>query len=92
LCDTFEEDCDQGELGKDSGSLASFNSCFIKDLQVIFGCAIQSFGGGPEGSEFLVAMGTGDDFSDESGMLSDRHMFNETMVVDEIGTGLGVFF
>lgn len=34
--------------------------------------------------------GAPDDFYNEAGMLFDGHTFNETMVVYEIGTVLGV--
>jgi len=39
----------------------------------------------------LVARGTTDDFSNQSGMLFDGHMFNEAVVIDEERTALGVF-
>ena len=43
LRDSFEKDGHQGELSEDSGSLPSSDSWFIKDLQIIFSCAIQPF-------------------------------------------------
>jgi hypothetical protein len=92
LRDSFEKDGHQGELSEDSGSLPSSDSWFIKDLQIIFCCAIQPFRSRSKGSEFLVARGSMDDFGDESGMLSDGHMLNESVVIDEEGTGIGVFF
>jgi hypothetical protein len=74
LKDSFEKDGHQEELSEDSGSSPSSDSRFIKDLQIIFSCAIQPFRSGSKGSEFLVARGSTDDLSDESGMLSDGHM------------------
>jgi hypothetical protein len=56
--DLFEKDGHQGELSEDSGSLSSSDSCFIKDLQIAFSCAIQPFRSRSEGSEFLVARGS----------------------------------
>ena len=38
----------------------------------------------------MVARGATDDFSNQSGILFDGHMFNEAVVIDKEGTGLGV--
>ncbi len=92
LRDSFEKDCHQGELSEDSGSLPSSDFWFIKDPQIIFSCAIQPFGSRAEGSEFLIARGSTDDFGDESGMLFDGHMLDESVVINEEGTGIGVLF
>ncbi len=66
LDDPSEKDGHEGELSEDSGSVSSSNSWFIKALQIIFSCAIQSFGSRSKGSELLVARGPTDDFGDES--------------------------
>jgi hypothetical protein len=59
---------------------------------MIFSFAIQPFRGGAEGSEFLVARSSSDDFRDEPAMLLNGHVLNEAMVIDEEGTGLRVLF
>ena len=92
LRDSFEKDCHQGKLSENGGMFDASDSWFIKDLQIIFSCAIQPFRSRSKRSEFLVTRGSTDDFSDESGMLSDGHMLNESVVIDEEGTGLRVFF
>jgi hypothetical protein len=88
----FKEDGHQGELSKDSSPFEASDSGFKKDIEVFFSGAIDSFGGGSERSEFLVARGTPDDFSDEPGMLFDGHMFNKAVVVHEERATLGEFF
>jgi hypothetical protein len=92
LGDPCEEDCHQGQLSENSSSFKASDSGFKEDFEVFFGGAIGSFGAGSERSEFFVAWGSPDDFSDESGMLCDGHMFKEAVVVDEEGTSLGILF
>jgi len=76
LSDPFEEDRHEGQLTKDGGTFETSHPWFVESLQIIFGRTVQSFGGRSERSEFLVARGASDDFSDESGMLFDGHMLN----------------
>jgi hypothetical protein len=90
LSDTFEEDRHQGQLSEDSRSFEASDSGFKEDFEVFFGGAIGSFGGGSERSELLVAWGSPDDFSDQEGMLFDRHMLNEAVVIDEEKAALRV--
>jgi hypothetical protein len=92
VCDPFEEDRDKGELAENGGSFQSSDSRFAKDLKILFSSAIQPFGSRAKRSEFLVARGTTDHLSNEPGMLLDGHMLNESVVIDEEGTGIGVFF
>jgi len=51
-----------------------------------------SFGGGSEKSDFLVERGPTDDFGDESWMLFDGDMLDESVVIDKERAGLRVFF
>jgi hypothetical protein len=92
VCDPFEEDSDEGELADNGSSFQSPDSGFVKDLKIFFSCAIQPFGSRSKGSEFLVAWGATDDLGNQSGILFDGHMLNESVVIDEEGTGIGVFF
>jgi len=91
-CDPFYKDRDEGELAENGNSFQSSELGFAKDLQVLFGSAVQPFGSGAERSEGLVARGSTDHFSDQPGMLFDGHMLDESVVIDEERTGLGVFF
>ena len=91
VCDPFEEDRDEGELAENGGSFQSPDFGFVKDLQILFSSAIQPFGSGTKRSEFLVARGATDNLSNQSGMLLDGHMLNESVVIDEERTALGVF-
>jgi len=91
-CDPFEKDRDEGELAENGSSFQSSELGFVKDLQVLFGSAVQPFGSGPEGSEGLVARGSTDHLSNQSGILFDGHMLDESVVIDEEGAGLRVFF
>ena len=90
--DSFKEDRDQGKLSKDTGSFQSSDFWFVKDQQILFSGAIQPFGSRAKRSEFLVARGSPYDFSNQPGMLLDGHMLDESVVIDEEGTGMGVFF
>jgi hypothetical protein len=92
LRDSFEKDGDQGKLSENGCMFDASDSWFIKDLQIIFSCAIDPFRSGSKRSEFLVTRGSTDDFSDESGMLTDGHMLNESVVIDKERTGLRVLF
>jgi len=92
LSDPFEEDRHEGQLTKDGSTFETSHPWFVESLQIIFGRTVQSFGGRSERSEFLVARGAADDFSDEPGMLFNRQMCDEAMVVDEERAGLGEFF
>jgi len=92
VCDPFEEDRDEGELAENGSSFQSSDPGFVKDLQILFSSAIQPFGSGSEGSEVLIAWSSSDDLCNESGMLFDGHIFNESVVIDEERAGLGVFF
>ena len=69
VCDPFEEDRDEGELAEDGGSFQSPDPRFIEDFQILFGGAVQPFGSRAKGSEFLVARGSTDHFSNQPGML-----------------------
>ena len=91
-CDPFEKDRDEGELAENGSSFQSSELGFVKDLQVLFGSAVQPFGSGAERSEGLVARGSTDHFSNQPGVLFDGHMLDESVVIDEERTGLGVFF
>ena len=92
VCDPFEEDRDEGELAENGSSFQSSDPGFVKDFQILFSSAIQPFGSGPEGSEVLVARGSTDDLSNQSVVFFDGHMLDESVVIDEEGTGIGVFF
>jgi hypothetical protein len=92
VCDSFEEDRDEGELAENGSSCQSPDFWFTKDLQILFGSAIEPLGSRAKRSEFLVARGATDYFSNKPGMLLDGNMFNESVVIDEEGTGVGVLF
>jgi len=92
VSDPFEKDGHEGQLTKDSSPFDASDSGFREDIEVFFCGTVGSLRSGTKGSEFLVARGSADRFEDESGMLVDGHMFNEPMVIDKEGTGLGVFF
>ena len=47
---------------------------------------------GCHGFQLVELTARRDDFSNQSGILFDGHMFNEAVVIDKEGTGLGVFF
>jgi hypothetical protein len=91
-CDPFEEDRDEGELAENGGSFQSSDLGFVKDLQILFGSAVQPFGSGAERSEGLIARGPTDDLSNQSGILFGGHMLDEAVVIDEERTGIGVLF
>ena len=90
--DPFKEDRDEGELAENGGSLQSSDFGFMEDLQILFGSAIQPFRSRSKGSEGLESWGAPDDFSNESGILFDRHMFDEAVVIDKEGTKIGELF
>ena len=87
-----EEDSHESQLTEDRSPFETSDSRFREDIEVFFSGAVGSFRSGTKGPEFLIARGSADDFGDESGMLFDGHMLNESVVIDKERTGLRVFF
>jgi len=91
-CDPFEKDRDEGELAENGNSFQSSDPGFVKDLKIFSISAVQPFGSGAKGSKVFVARGTTDDLGNQPGTLFDGHMLDESVVIDEERTALGVFF
>ena len=92
LSDPFEEDRHEGQLTKDGGTFETSYPWFVENFQIIFGRTVQSFGSRSERSDFLIARGASDDFSNQPGMLFDGHMLDEAVVIDKERAGLRVMF
>ena len=59
---------------------------FNKDTEIIFCSGVGSFRSGTKRFDFLMAVGSPDDFGDESGEFLDGHVLGESMVVDPVWT------
>jgi len=88
---SFKHDSHYSQQGKDTRIVQASDLRLGENVEAVFGGRIDSFGSRAKGFQFFVPWGATNNLCNESRELFGGHMGTEALVVDPMGTMIGIF-